>query len=107
MRTIFFVFVLSFSLLSSALNGQSGRIARIDSLLTEMTKKEQFSGAVLIAENWKILLSKGYGYSNREQKTPNTPDTRFDLSSGSKIFTGTAVTLLAQQGKIKFSDPVG
>jgi len=72
-----------------------------------MTNKDLFSGAVLIAENWRILLSKGYGYSNRENKTPNTPDTRFDLSSASKIFTGTAITLLAQQGKIKFNDTIG
>jgi CubicO group peptidase (beta-lactamase class C family) len=89
------------------LNGQSERIARIDSLLTEMTDHDLFSGAVLIAEDCQVSLCKGYGYSNREKKTVNTPDTRFDLSSGSKIFTGTAITYLAQQGKIKFSDTIG
>lgn len=107
MRTLCFLFVLSFSLLASDLNGQSARIVGIDSLLTEMTNKDLFSGAVLIAEDWKIVLSKGYGYSNREKKIPNTPNTSFDLSSGSKIFTGTAITLLAQQGKIKFTDTIG
>ncbi len=107
MRLILVLQLILFLLLSSALNGQSERIPKIDSLLTDLTRRDLFSGVVLIAEDWHILLSKGYGYSNREQKIPNTPDTRFDLSSGSKIFTGTAVTLLAQQGKIKFSDPVG
>src|SRR5512138_1250415 len=107
MKQILFLQVILFSVLSSNLNGQSDRISKIDNLLTDLTKRDLFSGAVIIAENWQILLSKGYGYSNREQKTPNTPDTRFDLSSGSKVFTGTAVTLLAQQGKIKLSDPVG
>ena len=87
--------------------GQSAGIAEIDSLLTEMTRKDQFSGAVLIADGVKVLLSKGYGYSDRENKVKNTPDTRFDLSSGSKIFTGTAITLLAQEGKIRFTDTIG
>ena len=96
-----------FSILLLDLYGQSDKIAKIDSLLTEMTTKDLFSGVVLIAENSQILLSKGYGYSNREKKVANSPDTRFDLSSGSKIFTGTAITYLEQQGKIKFSDKIG
>jgi CubicO group peptidase (beta-lactamase class C family) len=98
--TFFFIIVLD-------LCGQSNKIERIDSLLTELTTQDLFSGAVLIAENSRILLSKGYGYSNREKKIANSPDTRFDLSSGSKIFTGTAITYLEQQGKIKFSDTIG
>jgi CubicO group peptidase (beta-lactamase class C family) len=96
-----------FCIVVSGLNGQSERIARIDSVLTEMTNHDLFSGSVLIAENWQILLCKGYGYANREKNLANTPDTRFDLSSGSKIFTGTAITYLAQQGKIIFSDTIG
>ncbi len=106
MRMILIIFSLLY-LIVSEVNGQSERITRIDRILTEMTENNQFSGSVLIAENWQILLNKGYGYANREKKLPNTPDTRFDLSSGSKIFTGTAITYLAQQGKINFSNPIG
>lgn len=88
-------------------HGQMKAIAKVDSLLTEMTRQDLFSGAILIADSSKILLSKGYGYSDRENKVKNTSDTRFDLSSGSKIFTGTAITYLAQQGKLKFTDTIG
>ena len=97
---IFFISILD-------LSGQSERIERVDSLLTEMTANDLFSGSVLIADGPNILLSKGYGYSDRENKIKNTPDTRFDLSSGSKIFTGTALVYLAQQGKVSFSDTIG
>ena len=103
-RIIFLVALLTIYI--NDLSGQTERIARIDSILTEMTDRDLFSGSVLIAENWEILLCKGYGYADREKKVYNTPDTRFDLSSGSKIFTGTAITYLAQQGKISFNDPV-
>lgn len=84
--------------------GQSKGIAQIDSILTEMTRLDTFSGTILIADSSKILLAKGYGYADRENKVKNTPYTRFTLSSASKVFTGTAITYLAQQGKIKFSD---
>ncbi len=87
--------------------GQSKRITTIDSFLTVMTRQDLFSGAVLVADSSKILLAKGYGYSDRENKIKNTPNTRFALSSASKIFTGTAITYLAQEGKLKFTDTIG
>ena len=65
-------------------------------MLTNLTQKELFSGAVLIADSTKILLAKRYDYSHKENKIRNTPDTKFDLSSSSKIFTGTSITMLAQ-----------
>jgi Beta-lactamase class C and other penicillin binding proteins len=104
-KTLIFIIICCTSEL--VLFSQSKNITKIDSILTELTKKDLFSGAVLIADSSKVLLSKGYGYSDRENKVLNTVDTRFDLSSGSKIFTGTAITYLAQQRKIKFSDTIG
>ncbi len=62
--------------------------------------------ALLIADSSNVLLSKGYGYADKENKIKNTANTRFSLSSGSKIFTGTATTYLAQQGKLKFTDTI-
>ena len=107
----FFVILLTLTaptfLFSQSLQKQSRRILTVDSLLSNMTNKDLFSGAVLIADGTKILLSKGYGYSDRENKIKNTPNTRFDLSSGSKVFTGTAITYLAQEGKLKFTDTIG
>lgn len=92
---------------TSALLGQSKQISIIDSVLTGMTEEDLFSGAVLIADSTQILLAKGYGYSDRENKVKNTPETMFNLASGSKIFTGTAITYLAQQEKLNFKDTVG
>jgi CubicO group peptidase (beta-lactamase class C family) len=99
--------VIAFSMGIAHLYGQSKNIALIDSLLTEMTRADSFSGVILIADSSGVLLSKGYGYSDRENKVKNTPDTRFDISTASNIFTGTAITSLAQQGKLKFTDTIG
>jgi CubicO group peptidase (beta-lactamase class C family) len=89
-KTLIFIIICCSSELG--LFSQSKNIAKIDSILTELTNQDLFSGAVLIADSSKVLISKGYGYSDRENKVLNTSDTRFDLLSGSKIFTGTAIT---------------
>ena len=107
MKNILTITIITYSISILGLFGQSNNIAKIDSIVNDLTNKDLFSGAILIADSSRILLSKGYGYSDRENKVRNTPDTRFDLSSGSKIFTGTAITYLAQQKKIKFSDTIG
>jgi CubicO group peptidase (beta-lactamase class C family) len=89
------------------LSAQSYSIASIDGMLREMTLNDKFSGAVLIADKSHVLLSKGYGYADRENKIMNTPTTRFDLSSASKVFVGTVITQLAQQHKLEFTDTIG
>ncbi len=101
------VIILGLIISTSTLLGQTKKISIIDSLLTKMTEKDLFSGSVLIADSTQLLLAKGYGYADRENKVKNTPETRFNLASGSKIFTGTAITYLAQQGKLNFEDTIG
>jgi CubicO group peptidase (beta-lactamase class C family) len=105
MRTIAIVLMLFAGRILS--QGQPHPAAMVDSLFTSLEQQDLFSGAVLIADSTGILLAKGYGYADRENKIKNSPDTRFSLSSGSKIFTGTAITYLAQKGRLKFTDPVG
>jgi CubicO group peptidase (beta-lactamase class C family) len=81
-------------------------IARIDEWLNQTSKDGTFSGSVLIAEKGQVLLSQGYGWANRMQKTPNTPQTRFRLASISKQFTAVAILILQSQGKLSVQDPI-
>jgi CubicO group peptidase (beta-lactamase class C family) len=81
-------------------------ITRVDELLTQMTKDGTFSGSVLIAQDGKVLLSKGYGLADRAQEIPNTPQTRFRLGSITKQFTATAIIILQSQGKLNVQDPI-
>lgn len=62
--------------------------------------------AVLVVKDGKIILNKGYGLANLEHKIPNTPHTVFDLASLSKQFTGYAIALLIEQGKISADDDI-
>jgi CubicO group peptidase (beta-lactamase class C family) len=65
-----------------------------------------FQGAVLVARDGKPILSRGYGKASVEWDIENAPDTKFRLGSVTKQFTGMAVLLLEEQGKLSVSDPV-
>jgi CubicO group peptidase (beta-lactamase class C family) len=80
--------------------------AALNHYLELLVKRQQFSGAVLIARNGHVLLDRGYGMANWELHTPNTPLTRFYLGSLTKAFTAMAILLLQQQGKLRVSDPL-
>ena len=63
-----------------------------------------FSGVVLVREGGHTVFEKAYGLANRAEPIPNTPDTRFAIASGCKIFTSVAVCRLVEQGLLAFDD---
>jgi CubicO group peptidase (beta-lactamase class C family) len=63
-------------------------------------------GAVLLAKNGKVILSKGYGLANAEHDVPNKPETKFRLGSITKQFTAAAILQLQEQGKLSVRDNV-
>ena len=90
----------------SGLDIESETIARIDARLAQMTQDGTFTGSVLIALDGKILLSKGYGLSDRVRGIANTPQTRFRLGSVTKRFTAMGILILQSQGKLSVKDPI-
>src|SRR5437588_7987449 len=65
-----------------------------------------FSGTILVAQDGKPILRKGYGLANREWNVAATPETRFRLGSITKQFTAAAILQLAEEGKLSLDDPV-
>jgi D-alanyl-D-alanine carboxypeptidase len=86
---------------------EAKEIAGVESALRRMATTGQFSGAVLIAKNGKVLFSRAYGLADRERRIPNTLDTRFRIGSMNKMFTAVAILQLVEAGKIELSDPLG
>jgi CubicO group peptidase (beta-lactamase class C family) len=48
-----------------------------------------------------------YGLADRETAQPNDTDTRFNLGSVGKMFTGVAIAQLVEQGQLSFDDTIG
>jgi CubicO group peptidase (beta-lactamase class C family) len=74
--------------------------------MSKLNEDGTFNGAVLVAHNSQVVLRKGYGLADREQKLPNTPTTRFRLASITKQFTAVAILMLQEQGKLNVEDRV-
>jgi CubicO group peptidase (beta-lactamase class C family) len=70
-------------------------------------RADRFSGAVLIAEDGKLLLDAAYGLADRDARTPNTTDTQFRFGSMGKMFTAVSILQLAQAGKLDLTAPIG
>ena len=75
--------------------------------VADLARTGRFSGTVLVAKNGKVLYSEAVGLADREAGVPNRLDTRFNLGSMNKMFTAVAIAQLAQQGKLRPSDPLG
>jgi CubicO group peptidase (beta-lactamase class C family) len=63
--------------------------------------------AVALVKDSDVVVIRGYGYSNIEQKILSDPNhTVFRLASVSKVFTATAVLQLVEQGKLRLDEDV-
>jgi CubicO group peptidase (beta-lactamase class C family) len=88
---------------STVIRGNLG--AALDQYLSRL-EGFGFSGAVLVAKDGKIFLSKGYGLADRERSIPVTADTMFEGASLNKQLTAAAVMKLEELGKLRVEDPI-
>jgi CubicO group peptidase (beta-lactamase class C family) len=80
--------------------------AKADQYLTIRSEMGNFSGAVLIAKDNKVLFRKGYGYADVEKRIPFTPEKQHEVASVSKMFTAMAALKLRDAGKLQLDDSI-
>ena len=86
---------------------QQDIIVFLDRYLDHLVSKDQFSGTVLIAKYGKPFYTRAYGLASKRYNIPNQLDTKFNLGSMNKMFTGVAIMQLVEHGKISLNDIVG
>ena len=91
---------------SKTVNNIQSKSIQIDSLISIYNFNEGFSGSVLVAQDGKVILKKGYGLANREWNTPNTPYTKFRIASVTKPFTAVLILQLVSENKIDLHKPI-
>ena len=97
--------LLIVGLLSSAALAQS--TDKVDDYVQGVMKERKIPGiALLVVQDNKVVLSKGYGFSNVELQVPVKPETVFQSGSMGKQFTAAAVMMLVEEGKIGLEDPL-
>lgn len=81
-------------------------ISKLNKSLDKYAKNENFDGCVLVVKNGKILLEKGYGFSDKESKIKNTVKNKFLIGSITKQFTAVAIMQLQQKGLLNVNDTI-
>jgi CubicO group peptidase (beta-lactamase class C family) len=82
------------------------KVAALKELCEATANTGLFSGAVLVADEGKVIYSEGFGLANREWNIPNTADTKFRLASVSKQFCTMVIMQLVQEGKLSLDDTI-
>ncbi len=77
-----------------------------DRLFTETYPADEPGAAVLIVQDGKTVLRKGYGMANLELGVPIQPEMVFEIGSVTKQFTAAAILKLAERGKLALEDDV-
>lgn len=62
--------------------------------------------AVAVVKDGQTVVSKGFGTKEVGKTAPVDEHTLFMIASNSKLFTGTALAQLEEEGKLKLDDPV-
>jgi CubicO group peptidase (beta-lactamase class C family) len=79
----------------------------IDNYIDSLVKDWNIPGLALgIVYKDQLIYSKGYGYRDIENKLPVTATTIFPIASNTKLFTATAASMLAEEGKLSLDKPV-
>ena len=75
--------------------------------INEKTAADEFSGAVLVTKDGKSIFQSSVGFANKEKQIPNKINTKFNLGSCNKMFTGVAIAQLVERGLLAFDDNIG
>ncbi len=78
--------------------------AKIDSLFAEFNRPNAPGASVTVIQSGKVLMAKGYGFANVEEKIPCTPETNFRLASLTKQFTAMSILILADRKKLTLDE---
>jgi CubicO group peptidase (beta-lactamase class C family) len=109
-KNILAVLFLSLSTAAAALAGperSDDLAARLDRIFAEAYPVTGPGAAVIVVQDGKSILRRGYGLANIELSVPITPEMVFRIGSVTKQFTAAAILKLVEAGKVSLSDEIG
>lgn len=76
--------------------------AKLDSFIEVIGAKDKAMMSIALMQDGKEVYSKSVGYANlsKGNKTPATAETKYRIGSISKVFTGTMIFQLIEEGKL-------
>ena len=78
---------------------------KLDEQFCQVLKKYDIpGGALTIANNGKIIMSRGYGWADVHKRVAVQPDSLFRIASISKSLTAVAIAKLVEANKLQMTD---
>lgn len=85
----------------------AAQLARIAPRMKAMADGQSVAGTVtLVMRKGALAHFEVAGFQDIEAKQPMRPDTIFQIMSMTKPFTGVAIMMLVEEGKVRLGDPV-
>ena len=78
--------------------------AQIDKIFAPLIREKSPGLAVLVRQDGRTLLERGYGVRELRAFTKIDPQTNFRLASCTKQFTAMSIMLLVHDGKLRYND---
>ena len=100
------VSALGILVLVNACGASNPNNTKVDKLFAQWDRKDSPGAAIVVVKDGAVVYQHGYGYANLEHNIPITPQTRFDVASVAKQFTGLSIAILVEQGKLSLDDDV-
>jgi CubicO group peptidase (beta-lactamase class C family) len=80
---------------------------RAESLIEKKLKNYKVTGcSIALIDGNETVWSQGFGYADKENAIAATTETPYLIGSTTKVFTGTAIMQLVEQGKVNIDKPI-
>ena len=102
--TVALVALLALPVTAEASSSAAPAPKAIEALVERHAELDMFSGTVVVADEGEIVYSGAFGEANKDHRIPNRLDTRYNIGSIGKTFTGVAIMQLVEAGKLRLDD---
>lgn len=72
----------------------------------EMEQRKVTGLSIALVDDQRVVWAEGFGFADKSNKVPATPETIYRTGSISKLFTATAAMQLVEQGKLDIDKPL-
>ncbi|MBI3670471.1 MAG: serine hydrolase [Acidobacteria bacterium] len=85
----------------------TSKLEGFDTFVAQAMKDWKVPGlSLVIVQDGKVILSRGYGFRDVKNQLPVTPQTLFAIGSITKSFTAASLARLVDEGKLEWDKPV-
>jgi serine beta-lactamase-like protein LACTB len=82
-------------------------VAELQKLIEEeVADKKLPAVSIALIDDQRVVWARGFGFQDREKRTPATAETVYRVGSVSKLFTDVAVMQLVEKGQLDLDAPV-